>query len=90
MQLLDLPQEKKDVLQKDMQELGEAAAGAVQNQLIKGAEKGYENWQDANAMFLIMKLAKAIGTGNWPSAIAYAAMLMYKEYKERKDADSSL
>jgi len=63
----------------DIKILSLAAAHSVAKQLLLGAAKGYTDWINCAALYLVMKAVKALGTGNWRSAITFAAMLHIKE-----------
>lgn len=70
-----------DDLQREINQLAAIAGEAVSKQLEKGQEKGYSGWQNANTFTLAMKAVAAAAKGNWPSVIAYAAML-YWQWRE--------
>lgn len=58
--------------------LSAMASQAITQQLVKGQQKGYNDWQNASSFTLAMKAIKAATTGNWPSVIAYGAMLLWQ------------
>ena len=58
--------------------LSAVAGTAITQQLIKGQQKGYSDWQNANSFTLAMKAVAAAAKGNWPSVIAYGAMLLWQ------------
>ena len=67
-----------DNLQREINQLAAVAGEAVSKQLEKGQEKGYSNWQNANTFTLAIKAVAAAAKGNWPSVIAYGAMLLWQ------------
>ena len=64
--------------------LSAVAGQAITQQLIKGQEKGYSDWQNANTFTLAMKAVAAAAKGNWPSVIAYGAMLYWQWQQSQK------
>lgn len=70
--------------------LSAMAGVAITNQLIKGQEKGYSDWQNASTFTLAMKAIKAASTGNWASVIAYGAMLLWQWQQAQNDAKGQL
>lgn len=64
--------------------LSDMAGLAITQQLIKGQEKGYSDWQNANTFTLAMKAVAAAAKGNWPSVIAYGAMLYWQWQKSQE------
>jgi len=69
--------------------LSAVAGQAITEQLIKGQKKGYDGWQNANTFTLAMKAVAAAAKGNWPSVIAYGAMLYWQWKHNQQEQEVS-
>lgn len=72
-------------LDRDLNNLSSAASQAIAQQLVKGQQKGYSDWQNASTFTLAMKAIKAATAGNWASVIAYGAMLLWQWQQAQND-----
>lgn len=74
---------------QDTQELSSLVGKAIEEQLAKGVQKGYSNWQQASPFHLVSKLIIAVGKGNWKSVLAYAAMLLWLYTQSQLGSDTA-
>lgn len=81
---------QRTALGLEVDSLSAVAGQAITQQLIKGQEKGYSDWQNANTFTLAMKAVAAAAKGNWPSVIAYGAMLYWQWQKSQNEISKDI